>query len=94
MELTNEPNKPTAEEKALKRKAYMKTYMRDYKKKKYAENPAPMLANNRTRYLKKNVDIDATEATKYGIYLADIIRLKQLIDKVPPTFLKEVMACP
>lgn len=94
MELTNEPKKPTAEEKALKRKAYMKTYMRDYKKKKYAENPAPMLASNRTHYLKKNVDINEAEATKYGIYLADIIRLKQLIEKVPPTFIKEVMACP
>lgn len=94
MELTSEPTKPTDEEKALKRKAYMKTYMRDYKKKKYAENPAPMLANNRTRYLKKNVDIDATEATKYGIYLADVIRLKQLMEKVPQTFLKDVMACP
>jgi hypothetical protein len=94
MELTSEPNKPTPEERALKRKAYMKSYMRDYKKKKYAENPTPMLANNRTRYLKKNVDIDATEATKYGIYLADVIKLKQLMEKVPQTFLKEVMACP
>jgi hypothetical protein len=50
-----------------------------------------MLANNRTRYLKKNVDIDATEATKYGIYLADVIRLKQLMEKVPPTLLKDII---
>jgi hypothetical protein len=94
MELTNEAPKQTPEEKALKRKAYMKTYMRDYKKKKYAENPTPTLANNRTRYLKKNVDIDATEASKYGIYLADVIKLKRLMEKVPQTFLKEVMSCP
>jgi hypothetical protein len=91
MEQTPESNKPSPEEKAIKRKAYMKTYMRDYKKKKYAENPAPMLASNRTHYLKKNVDIDATEATKYGIYLADVIRLKQLMEKVPPTLLKDII---
>jgi hypothetical protein len=92
MELTTtELAKPSSEEKDRKRKEYMKTYMRDYKKKKYAENPAPMLANNRTRYLKKNANIDVAEATKYGIYLADIIRLKQLMEKVPPTLLKDII---
>ena len=91
MELTTELAKPTSEEKFVKRKEYMKNYMRDYKKKKYAENPAPMLATARTRYLKKNANIDVAEATKYGIYLADVIRLKQLMEKVPPTLLKDII---
>lgn len=92
MELIIELNQqPTIDEKALKKRNYMKTYMREYKKKKYAENPSPMLATNRTRYLKKHVDIDGTDADKYGIYLADVIKLKQLLEKVPKNYLTDII---
>ena len=92
MELTIELNQqPSVDEKALKKRDYMKTYMREYKKKKYAENPSPMLATNRTRYLKKHAEIDGTDAEKYGIYLADVIKLRQLLEKVPKTFLSDIV---
>jgi hypothetical protein len=91
--ITESHFKEPSVDKALKKKEYMKSYMREYKKKKYAENPSPVLATNRTRYLKKHSDIDSTDADKYGIYLADIIKLKQLIEKVPKTYLAEIVGC-
>lgn len=62
-------NPTTPEEKKQKRTAYMKEYMRDWKRKKYAENPEKFLRYNKSRYLAKKEEMKPEESKRYGEYL-------------------------
>jgi hypothetical protein len=80
-------------QKEEKRRNYMRDYMRKYKKTKYDENPDVIKVNNRTRYLKLKgaVELDEEDVKKFGIYLADIIKLRALLQTIPSNLIKDVI---
>lgn len=87
----SEPIKISPEEKAEKKRQYMRDYMKKWKAKKYADDAESIRRVNRTRYIKKTKEIDADERTKYGNYLGDVLRLKVLISNIPSQFVLEIM---
>jgi len=76
-----------------KKRAYMREYMKKYKAKKYAEDAESIRRANRTRYLKRThaEEIDADDRTKYGNHLADIIALRELINRIPQQYIIEIV---
>jgi hypothetical protein len=86
-------NTPSKEE---KKRLYMREYMRKYKAKKYAEDAESIRRANRTRYLKKTHpdEIDAEERCRFGTHLADIIALRELVHRIPPQFVIEIVNIP
>jgi hypothetical protein len=79
-----------------KKREYMREYMRKYKAKKYAEDAESIRRANRTRYLKKNhaEEIDANDRTRYGNHLADIIALRELVNRIPQQYIIEIVQLP
>jgi len=79
-----------------KKREYMREYMKKYKAKKYAEDAESIRRANRTRYIKKThpEEIDANDRTRYGNHLADIIALRELINRIPNQYIIEVVNIP
>jgi hypothetical protein len=79
-----------------KKREYMREYMRKYKAKKYTEDPESIRRANRTRYIKKTHpdDIDANDRQRYGNHLADIISLRELINRIPNQYIIEIVNIP
>jgi hypothetical protein len=84
---------PTREE---KKRAYMREYMKKYKAKKYTEDPESVRRANRTRYLRKTHpdEIDANDRMRYGNHLADILALRELINRIPHQYIIEIVNVP
>jgi hypothetical protein len=84
------PNTLTREE---KKRAYMREYMKKYKAKKYAEDAESIRRANRTRYIKKTHpdEIDANDRIRYGNHLADILALRELINRIPNQYIIEIV---
>lgn len=79
------------ETKADKKREYMRTYMKQYKAKKYAEDAEAIRRANRTRYAKKTRDnIDANDRQRYGNHLADVIAIRDLIARLPHQYAVEL----
>jgi hypothetical protein len=76
-----------------KKRLYMREYMKKYKAKKYAEDAESIRRANRTRYLKKTHPtlVADPDDNKYGNHLADVIALRELINRIPPHFIIEVV---
>lgn len=59
-----------------------KKYLRDYRRKKYAENPQEILLKNKMYYYKRRNGVSDEETKKYGIYLPQVGRLKKAIEEL------------
>jgi len=65
-------------------------YMREYMKTRYN------LDKEKSRNIKNSIriikiyDISDEEKNKYGEYLADIIKLKKIVSKIPKEFVEEI----
>jgi hypothetical protein len=80
--------------KAEEKKVYMREYMREWKKKKYAENPEKYLRANRSRYLAKTGKADVTQKARYGDFLHSVKTATELLmelSKCRPDLVKEVL---
>jgi hypothetical protein len=82
-----------SQSKEEKKREYMRTYMKQYKAKKYNEDPESIRRANRTRYLKRTHadDIDANDRQRYGTHLADIIALRELINRIPNKYIIDIV---
>ena len=70
------------------RREYMATYMR----KRYTENLERERAYKRTLTLKKkNIKIAETDEAEFGVYLADILKLRKIIQTIPQELLNKVI---
>jgi hypothetical protein len=65
-----------------------KLYMREYMRKRYNENKEESRAYKNSVKCKITNNLPAEELKEYGMYLADIHRLRKIKDKLP-TFLFE-----
>jgi hypothetical protein len=74
------------------RREYMATYMRQ----RYNDNLERERAYKRTINLKKknNIVLDATDEQEFGVYLADILKLRKIIQTIPQELLNKVIQIP
>lgn len=84
---TDEPQ--TTTKTRTKKTADMKTYMREYMKKRYQDNPEQEKAYRMSYLAKKKANVDEEEFRKYGLHLANVLKLRNLIKKIPKEFLVE-----
>ena len=59
-----------------------RTYMREYKKKKYDENPIVFKDNNKMYYAKYKYNISTDDCKKYGKNLQSIVKIKKLLEEL------------
>jgi len=81
--------KQTAEERVEKQRKYM----RDYKRKKYAEN-SDIKDMNKTYYYKYKFNLPDEDIKRYGILLPSIFKIKKELDSLMssnPDILKEIL---
>lgn len=71
-----------------------KKYMRDYKKKKYNENPIDIKNKNKAYYYKYKHNMTTEDMHKYNVYLPLIAKIRKNLDElknVKPEFVKELL---
>lgn len=71
-----------------------RTYMRDYKRKKYAENADVILDKNKNYYYKKKFNLPLEDISKYGNSLPIVSKAKHHLDELRrlyPEILKTVV---
>jgi hypothetical protein len=67
-------------------------YMANYMRKRYTDNLQRERAYKRTLTLKKkNALIDETDEKEFGVYLADILKLRKIIQTIPQDLLAKVI---
>lgn len=57
------------------------TYMREYKKKKYAENPDLIKEKNKSYYYKYKCGLTAEDMEKYDTLLPYVAKIKMAVDE-------------
>lgn len=57
------------------------TYMREYKKKKYAENPDLIKGKNKSYYYKYKCGLTAEDMEKYDTLLPYVAKIKMAVDE-------------
>ncbi len=69
-------------------------YMRQYMAKRYQQDPHTAQKYRNTCRARHQIDdsISQDDITRYGIYLANIIKLKKIIADTPKEFVAELMA--
>ena len=65
-----------------KKTADKRTYMREYKKKAYAENPDKIKELNRMYYAKYKHNISEADCKKYGANLPIVIKLNSCLEQI------------
>ena len=73
-----------------------KEYFREYMRKRYQANPERVRAYKKTnRLLKKDKVVlpSPDYCEKFGIYLADVMKIRAMITKMPPDIVKHLL-CP
>lgn len=58
------------------------TYMREYKRKQYKENPEEIKTKNKAYYYKYKYKISVEEAHKYDTLLPNVVRLRKEIEEI------------
>jgi hypothetical protein len=81
MEIQLEP----ATLKPEKKTADKRKYMREYKQKVYAENPAKIKESNRMYYAKYNHNISEEDCKKYGANLPTVVKLNACLEQISNT---------
>jgi len=70
-------------------------YFREYMRKRYASNPEKARAYKKTTRLlkkqKKEPSINSKEAETFGVYLADVVKLRGLLSQIPKEMLTQVL---
>ena len=71
-----------------------RTYMREYKRKKYAENGDDMKARNKAYYYKYKFGLNNEDMKKYNLLLPLVSKLRKGLEELKkknPEFLNEVL---
>lgn len=71
-----------------------KTYMREYKRKKYAENADLILQKNKAYYYKTKFNLPCEDMKKYDILLPIVSIIKKHLEELKkknPDILKEII---
>jgi actin-like ATPase involved in cell morphogenesis len=58
------------------------TYMREYKRKAYKENPEQIKEKNKAYYYKYKFKVSVEEAHKYDTLLPNVVRLRKEIEEI------------
>jgi hypothetical protein len=82
-----ESAKPVKVNKTADKKAYMREYMRN----RYNANKDAARLYRSSLRLKGSVDLPSEEIKEFGIYLADVIKLKKLLTNLPPDVFQKVL---
>jgi hypothetical protein len=68
-----------------------KTYMREYMKRRYQTNVEESRRyGNAVKYRRRH-NISPEDAKEYGIHLAEVVKLKQIISNLPADILSKVL---
>ena len=69
-------------------------YMREYKRSRYNADKQTARAYNNSLVAKKKLGSDnaAQMWERYGLYLADVVKLQKLMEKIPREILVELVA--
>ena len=84
-----------AEPKSDKKTIDKRAYMREYKRKKYAENPDAIKNLNKMYYAKYKNNASDDDCKKYGKNLRQVIELRNALEqmnKIDINILKEIIA--
>ena len=68
-----------------------KVYMREYMRKRYNENKEECRAYKNSVKCKITNNLPAEELKEYGMYLADIHRLRKIKEKLPTDLFEKVI---
>jgi len=71
-----------------------RTYMREYKRLKYAENAEHICAKNRAYYCKKKLNTTVEDLKKYDVMLPIVVKVKAGLNELRennPVIFKEIM---
>jgi len=71
----------------IKEESYITTYMRN----RYRADPQSARAYRNSLRYKKRYGLAEEDFEKYGKHLADIVKLKQIVETLPPEFVKEIV---
>lgn len=58
------------------------TYMREYKRKQYKENPDQIKEKNKAYYYKYKFKVSVEEAHKYDTLLPNVVRLRKELEEI------------
>lgn len=78
------------QEATTKKTADMKLYMREYMKKYYNKDPEKARAYRNTCRLRQLGSVKRDDAEKYGVHLANIVKAKNTLEKIPMEFVQEI----
>lgn len=88
--ISKEIMEPIEEKKGMDRK----TYMREYKRKKYAENADMIKDKNKAYYYKTKFNLPSEDMKKYDILLPIVSKLRKNLEELKlknPEALKEII---
>jgi len=68
-----------------------RAYMREYMRKRYNENKEECRAYKNSVKCKNAYNLPAEELKEYGMYLADIHRLRKIKEKLPTDLFEKVI---
>jgi hypothetical protein len=68
-----------------------KAYMREYMRKRYNENKEKCRAYKNSVKCKITHNLPAEELKEYGMYLADIYRLRKIKEKLPTDLFEKII---
>jgi hypothetical protein len=66
-------------------------YMREYMKKRYHANLDASRAYTKSLKAKKKNDVSDEEFKRYGLHLANVLKLRQIKKELPPEILAQVL---
>ena len=69
-----------------------KAYMREYMKARYHANLEGSRAYTKSLKAKKKGQVTEEEFKTYGLHLANVLKLRQLKQELPPEIFEQVMA--
>ena len=72
-------------------KARRNEYMRNYMRNRYQKDPEKARQYRNTLRAKSKYEVSAEDSTRYGIYLADVLKLKKILAVIPRQHVEEVI---
>ena len=80
------------ESETAKTKMDRQTYMREYMRRRYQNNVEESRKYGNSNKWRRKHNVPPDEAKEYGIYLADVLKLKRIMNNLPPDILSKVFA--
>ncbi len=78
----------TKTKKTADKTLYMREYMRQY----YTKDPEKAKAYRNTCRLRQFGSVSTEDKEKYGIHLANIVKVKSILEKIPAEFIDDIFA--